>query len=172
MRPTRIHHLALRSCLTLLSLFCCIAPALAVEADDFDLHAPVPDEELNSLRGGFVTADGLDISIGLEKAIYIDGVLHSTQTVSMDTAGVQPEQLNAATLAFGSIIQSGLGNEIHASLLEAMAAHGGITIVQNTLDDQLIQQINQMDIVVSNYRNFTTPEIGNMLEHMIIQTLR
>lgn len=43
----------------------------------------VSDETLDSQRGGFTAANGLSISIGIEKTVVIDGTLYSVTTLTV-----------------------------------------------------------------------------------------
>lgn len=146
--------------------------ATAQDSDPASLHPHLSDAELSDLRGGFITADGLDISIGFEKTMYLNGVLLSTQTFNIGAVSLGQNSAVEPGFTYNSIIQAGSGNEISAGILEAMAAHGGVTIIQNSMDNQVIQQINQLDVIAANFRNYSAPEINRMLEHMIIQSLR
>lgn len=114
--------------------------------------APLADEALAQVRGGFVTDTGLKISFGIERAVYINGDLVtttrlSTPDLSATTGGRSSDP--AGTLA---LVQNGAGNyflsEIGRSALPS--------VIQNTLDNQAIRtvtvinaSVNSMDLLRS-----------------------
>ena len=114
--------------------------------------APLGDEVLSQVRGGFVTDTGLKISFGIERAVYINGDLVtttrlSTPDLSATTGGRSSDP--AGTLA---LVQNGAGNyflsEIGRSALPS--------VIQNTLDNQAIRtvtvinaSVNSMDLLRS-----------------------
>ena len=121
-----------------LALCLCIAAGSA-GATDGALWTAVDDSKLDSMRGGFDFGNGLRVSFGIERAVYINGALVTSTTLNVgDLARVTPEQaalVNRQASAM-NLVQNGSGN--------AVALTGGElstpgTIVQNTLSNQNIQ---------------------------------
>jgi hypothetical protein len=113
------------------------APTLAASepADDW---TPVKDEQLEQMRGGFTTASGLQVSLGIERLVAINGELVARTRVDIsDLNHMSDEQLRQTRDALSSVklIQNGGANIYQAS----DSAHGGGVVIQNTLNDQSIQ---------------------------------
>ena len=95
----------------------------------------VDGRRLSRARGGFSTAGGLELSLGIERSVSVNGDLVSRSTVQIaDLRAMNPEQAQAVKTAFSSVtvIQNGVKNAIDPGSL----APG--TFVQNTLNDQMI----------------------------------
>jgi hypothetical protein len=113
------------------------APALAASGPGDD-WTPVKDEQLEQTRGGFTTANGLQVSLGIERLVAINGELVARTRVDIsDLNHMSDEQLRQTRDALSSVklIQNGGANIYQAS----DSAHGGGVVIQNTLNDQSIQ---------------------------------
>ncbi len=100
---------------------------------------PVSASALDTARGGFRTPSGLDISLGIERVVSINGALVSRTSIALpDVARLSVEQggQTGATLSAIKLIQNGGDNMVHAAL--AQQGPGG-TVIQNTLDGQHLQ---------------------------------
>lgn len=121
----------------LLALCLCLAAGRA--AADTPLWTAVEDSTLDTMRGGFDFGNGLSVSFGIERAVYINGALVTSTSINVgDLARVTPEQ--AAVLgrqaAAINLVQNGPGNA--AALTGSDLATPG-TVIQNTLNNQNIQ---------------------------------
>lgn len=106
------------------------APPVAAEAN----HDPAilaSDAELAASRGGFVLDNGTVINISIDKRVYQNGV----ETFS--SYFESPQEL--VSLRSGS---ADIGTEFVDSLLNS--------IIQNTMDNQLIETISKIDIELRN----------------------
>jgi hypothetical protein len=113
------------------------APALAASGPGDD-WTPVKDEQLEQMRGGFTTASGLQVSLGIERLVAINGELVARTRVDIsDLNHMSEEQLRQTRDSLSSVklIQNG-GDNIYQA---GDSAHGGGVVIQNTLNDQLIQ---------------------------------
>ena len=121
-----------------LALCLCIAAGSAAAADGA-LWTSVDDSTLDAMRGGFDFGNGLTVSFGIERAVYINGALVTSTTLNVgDLARVTPEQaalVNRQASAM-NLVQNGPGNAVALSSSE-LSTPG--TIVQNTLNNQNIQ---------------------------------
>jgi len=122
---------------SLLALCLCLAAGRA--SAETPLWTAVEDSTLDAMRGGFDFGNGLSVSFGIERAVYINGALVTTTSINVgDLARVTPEQ--AAVLgrqaAAINLIQNGPGNA--AALTGSDLATPG-TVIQNTLNNQNIQ---------------------------------
>lgn len=99
--------------------------------------APVDDSTLDANRGGFETPGGLNISLGIERVVSVNGeVLSRTNVAIPDVASMNAEQLLQARDALGTarLIQIGGSNFAPNDI----ALGTGATLVQNSLDHQAI----------------------------------
>ncbi len=94
-------------------------PACAGDAD----WVPVSAATLDSQRGGFVTAAGLQIALGVERVVSINGEQVSRTSVHSAQVG-----------ALARVIQRGENNVFGATLDVP-----GATVIQNSLNGQTIR---------------------------------
>ena len=102
----------------------------------------VGDRELARLRGGF-SRGGLEINFGIEHAVLINGVLRSHSILFASGR----RQVDAGNLR---LIQNGPGNTVSPALLQS--ASPAVTLIQNSLDYQVIQNLSLYNIEVRNLR--------------------
>jgi len=93
------------------------------------------------LRGGFIAEGGLKISLGIERSVFINNELVATtflnvpDLATLSARGATPTQLQGSP---ATLIQNGPGNSLGQSVLQSFGP-GMLTIIQNSLDNQLIQ---------------------------------
>ena len=98
-------------------------------------------QRLDSLRGGFITDGGLKISLGIERSVFINNELVATMFLNvpdlaaLSARGAAPAQLQGSPT---TVIQNGPGNILGQSVLQSFS-RGMLTVIQNSLDNQLIQ---------------------------------
>jgi hypothetical protein len=114
----------------------------------------VGDQTLESLRGGFSLGDGLMVSFGISRAVYINGALISETTLNVgrvaDITPAQADQLSQK-LATLSLVQNGPGNTFASGTttttstgatgptVTAIAGNTTGTAIQNSLNNQQIR---------------------------------
>lgn len=111
------------------------APALAAPPANW---SPVAAGTLDKMRGGFDTANGLAMSIGIERVVSVNGDVLSRNTLQIaDVASLSREQAVAAQDALGAarVIQIGANNFV----ADRAGLPSGATLVQNSLNDQSIR---------------------------------
>jgi hypothetical protein len=123
------------------ALFCSLAVAVAVaEADTSDRGhsagvrhqaAAVSDAELEAARGGFVLDGGMVVNFSIDRRVYQNGV----ETFASYFESSQ----DIALLQNGS---PGIGAQFSDGVLNA--------IIQNTMDNQLIETVSQINIELRN----------------------
>lgn len=95
----------------------------------------VDDHRLAKARGGFSTVSGLELSLGIERTVSLNGDLVSRSTIQIaDLRSMNLEQAQAIKNAFSSVslVQNGVKNAFDPGSVAAG------TFVQNTLNDQMI----------------------------------
>ncbi len=139
---------ACRVLLTTLLAGACGAAA-ASDAGGPESWTAVDADTLDEARGGFETPGGLNLSLGIERVVSINGEVMSRTSVALpDLATATAEQLAQARDALGSarLIQNGAGNFIATDL----GLGNGGTLVQNTLDDQTIKTYTTISSTVNS----------------------
>ncbi len=119
--------------------------------------APVPDNELAKQRGGFIAPGGLVIDFSLTSQTIINGdVLRDLKLSSDQLQTVQNLR---------QVIQIGDNNKFEdPSNLNNPSL---TTIIQNSLDGTVIQNVNVIDIMVQNYTEYRNNiPLGNMLTQL------
>ncbi len=119
-------------------------PALASDS----AWVPVGADQLEQTRGGFTTPGGLELSLGIDRLVTINGdvVAHTSvqiadiRAISADEAMKAHEALSATTL-----VQNGTGN-----VFSGDSSAG--TFIQNSLNDQVIRS----QTVISSTVNSTS----------------
>jgi len=125
---------------------------------------PVGDEELDDMRGGFVTSNGMIIDFAFSANTLIDGQL--INQIVLNTADVAA---NAGTLQ--RIIQVGEGNQAFNGTSAINNLPNVLTIVQNNLDNLTIQQLNVLDLTVQNMSNFISQSVRPEIDFQNTMTL-
>ena len=104
----------------------------------FSSENAVVSEQLDDYRGGFVTNNGLEVSLGIERIVTINGNVAEHSDLELGDLGrltSGQSTLTADTAAQVRLIQNGGGQ---FAVQMGNNALGG-TIIQNSLNDQLIR---------------------------------
>jgi len=143
-----------------LSLLLLPFPGVALAAADADAGADpmslfsaanaVDSERLEEARGGFLTADGLTVTLGIERMVSINGDVVERSQIQLGDIGklaggnglVSSEALGELRLIQNGVA-SALRGDAHTSLL-------GGTIIQNSLNDQLINNQTTINATVNS----------------------
>ena len=112
-----------------------VCPPVLAQAQAQDNWLAVPAEVLDQQRGGFTTTEGLQVALGVERIVSINGVAVSQVSLQAINAGAGP----------GRLIQQG-GNNFFAPVLDLP----GATFVQNTLNGQTIRVDTQISASVNS----------------------
>ncbi|WP_315129126.1 hypothetical protein [Comamonas antarctica] len=140
-----------------------LAHAQADSAPQEQLWLAVADTTLSEMRGGFALGDGLMVTLGITRALYINGALVTETRLHLNPAeqlnslqaaqlGQQLQSLNLVQNGPGNVFQSGSTQTVQtaaqaagaAALVSSVTGLGPGTIVQNSLDGQNI--LNQTTI--------------------------
>jgi hypothetical protein len=136
----------------------------------------VGESTLDRVRGGFTTDTGLQITFGIERAVYINGGLVTTTSLNVSdlgkiAAGSTPVAgVGSATAGSNvSLVQNGAGNVF--SIGSANAANVG-TFIQNTLNDQKIQSITTINATVNSLQVLKSINFQSSLQGALLDSLR
>lgn len=124
--------------LMLFQTMICIAGPISAWADPFaDFQAAVvTDMELDSMRGGFLSTDGLEISFGVEQAVLIDGILQVATTFNASSI---TKMLPQQAADFSSVT---MNSDVIRSQMN--------TIIQNSQDQKIIDSITVINASVTS----------------------
>ena len=128
----------------------------AGDVPDGAYWVPLPDERLTALRGGFALENGLKVSFGIERAVYINGALVTTTAFNVGALDVAASGMAASdksladsTKSIGSIvIQNG-----HANLVQGVGGTNlplAASVIQNTMNNQEIRTVTVINASVTN----------------------
>lgn len=124
-------------------------PTLAA-ADPFDDAAPVAETALAATRGGFETPGGLQVSLGVERLVSINGAVVASSNFSIsDVTNVSAAEARLASDALASVtlVQNGGGNVFQQD--GALPAAGAL-VIQNSVNDQLIRSQTTISATVNS----------------------
>ncbi len=156
-------------CLRLAAACLCAAAAQAVAAPEG--WVAVDAATLDSLRGGFTTAAGLTVSLGVERLLAINGEIVSQTRFQMADIGkldVAQAQQTGATLSAVKLIQNGSDNMMLTGFSsEALAG----MVIQNTLNDQLIDSRTIINASVNSDSLLKTINFNGNLSDAIARTV-
>lgn len=129
--------------------------------------AVLDDTVLDTVRGGFETSAGMRVAFGIERAVFVNGVLASVTTVNVADLG----QLSGRGVAEGAtvaVIQNGPNNTFvtHASNAGALA-----TVIQNSLDNQTIRAVTTINATVNSMEMLRTARMGQSLRDTMVHSL-
>ncbi len=114
----------------------------------------VSTERLDEMRGGFTTNEGLRVSFGIERAIYVNGELVASISVNIpDLSRITSEQARILSTVNNTVnlVQNGPGNTFQPGV-EGPLSVG--TVIQNTLSNQNISTMLRIDAIVNSLEGF------------------
>jgi hypothetical protein len=145
------------------------SPSAQAAAPGLLASARVEDGRLDKLRGGFVGPGGLNLTFGIERVVYVNGVLQSTTALRVEDLG-RLHGGSAGTVAVlppGStvaVIQNGGGNAVAANALPASTLG---TEVQNSLNNQNLQTVTTINATVNSLQSLQ----GLRMQHSMQEAL-
>ena len=135
------------------------------------LGVAVSNSRLDAMRGGFDAGSGLQISFGIDRAVYVNGNLVTSTSVYIPNVGqmtaAQAGALAAVTNTV-NVIQNGPGNTFNpSSITQGTAA----TVIQNSLSNQNIQALTTLNASVNTLNAFKTMNLQSTLQSALISSL-
>jgi hypothetical protein len=135
-----------------------------------DRRVAVAETALDRVRGGFL-GEGLNISFGIERAVYINGSLVVSTVMNLTQLGQVAAGRGATTLDAGTIalVQNGMGNSVATGSISPSTIG---TVIQNTLDGQKIQNVTIVNATANSLGVFRNLNLGSSLRGAVIDSLR
>lgn len=134
------------ACISLVTVLS-VAQAANAEADTrprFSSLSAVADAELDCLRGGFRTPQGLEIRFGIRRLTRVNGPLHNDRSFDLMETIYTADGLERS---YKNTTYADTFNSMTSPLLKE--ASNQFLLIQNSLDSQLIQSISIVDIYVA-----------------------
>lgn len=131
-------------------------------AAEFAGVAPVSDTQLAHMRGGFSVSRGanrLHLSLGIERLSFVNGELASVT------------QLGAPKGTGLRLLQNGPGNRFDTSALKSLSSGTLGTAIQNSLDDQTIQNLNVFNVTVTSRRLAQSLAVGDAVRDSLTRVM-
>jgi hypothetical protein len=128
---------------------------------------------LDGVRGGFDDGNGLRITFGIERAVYINGNLVATTNFNVADLGkvtggqaapVGVDKSNVGLL----LIQNGPGNVVQPGIAQTTAG----TVIQNTLNNQNINSVTLVNASVNSLQMFKGIDLQSMLRNVVTGTVQ
>lgn len=141
-------------------------PATDGQPNPFDPVHAVDSATLDAARGGFITPDGLVVSLGLERLVTINGnVVERTEMQLGDIGKLASGQGGIPSEALGQLrlIQNG---DVRSVTPDAATLLGG-TVIQNTLNDQLINNRTSINATVNTAGMLRALNFGTSLNNAL-----
>jgi hypothetical protein len=126
------------------------------------------EQRLDRVRGGFTAPSGLQVSFGIERAVYINGALVATTTMNVASPG-HAEGAQMPSAGQFAYIQNGAGNTVVPGAVSADALP---TVIQNTLDGQKIQNLTVINATVNSLQVLKGLQLQSAVTSAIIDSLR
>lgn len=135
-----------------------------------DRKTVVAEAALDGVRGGYAT-DGLNISFGISRAVYVNGELMTTTSLNVSDLGkiTQGRTVTAGEAASLGMIQSGAGNVVSPTVISSTSAGA---VVQNTLDGQRIQNLTVINASANSLGLLKGYNLESSLRGAVIDSLR
>ncbi|MBC7505834.1 MAG: hypothetical protein H7267_08955 [Sandarakinorhabdus sp.] len=125
---------------------------------------------MSALRGGFTSANGLQVSLGVERLVAINGeVVSRTSFQLADIGRLDPDQARETSAALSAVklIQNGSDN-IYSAVF-ANDTLGG-TVIQNSLNGQRIESSTIINSTVNSIGLLKTMNFSANVSDAIART--
>lgn len=126
----------------------------SIAGDDGFLGRPaLHAAQLEEIRGGYLGEDGVRMSLGIERSVLINDALVDSASLHIpDLSALRAGSADAVQVngALSSLIRNGSGNFAEHGALQT--GPGMLTIIQNSLNNQVIQGRTIISIDISGLR--------------------
>lgn len=145
-----------------------VASQAVFAADGIKYWPAVSNQRLEQMRGGFDLGSGIVASLGIDRAVYINGNLVTSTSINIPDIGhIDSAQATAlaAVMNSANIVQNGPGNSVDPSTLSQAR---GATIIQNTLNNQQIQALTTLNVSTNSLNLFRAMGLQDSLQSALI----
>lgn len=144
--------------------------AATTDGDAFRELQVISDSELGAMRGGIDTSTGAMISFGIERAVFVDGILQAVTTLNLP-------QLNSMfnhplsdqmKMNLSTFVRNGIGNVSSLNDLQSSIPN----VVQNSLDQKTIDTYTIINATVPSISSFRNMNISSMMTELLARGMR
>ena len=143
--------------------------------------AAVDTASLDEVRGGFeLEGSSLKFTIGIERAVYINGNLVATNVLTLkdlqssaggtSVAGAVAAASPAAAPSGALVVQNGPAGSNYVA--PQVAQNPTATVIQNSLDGQKIQAVTTVNASVNSLQTVRAMSVANAIQYGIVSSLR
>jgi hypothetical protein len=131
---------------------------------------------LDEVRGGFqLEGSSLTFSIGIERAVYINGNLVATNVLNLkelqsSAGGTSVAAASPAAPAGALVVQNGPAGSNYVA--PQVAQNPTATVIQNSLDGQKIQAVTTINASVDSLQTVRAMSVANAIQYGIVSSLR
>jgi hypothetical protein len=131
---------------------------------------------LDEVRGGFqLEGSSLTFSIGIERAVYINGNLVATNVLNLkelqsSAGGTSVAAASPAAPAGSLVVQNGPAGSNYVA--PQVAQNPTATVIQNSLDGQKIQAVTTINASVNSLQTVRAMSVANAIQYGIVSSLR
>lgn len=128
--------------------------------------AAVSERLLDRIRGGFALPDaGTALTVDVRQSVYVNDAMAGTSTLRLTQNGsrISVEQSSPV------LVQLGAGNGFTPG---ALAAGAATAIVQNSLDNQNIRTVTQVDVSATMLRAYRDLALQSTLNGALVRAVR
>lgn len=135
--------------------------------------APVSWATLSRLRGGFSIGDastGFELSFAIKRVSYINGELVAQNALALPSGAAVQGSDPSTSMPSVQLIQNGPGNTF--SLAGAGLPPGALTVIQNTLDNQVLKNATIIDATVTTRRFVESMAVTGAVDQALARAMR
>lgn len=132
-------------------------------ADLFDGMSPVSTQALDHVRGGFSMEFDLGqlmLALDVNQVSMINGVVVPAQQAGVGSSG-----------GISALVQQGSNNSVNALVLNNIPAGSLSTIIQNSLNNQMISSISTLDITITSRALAQTMALQSLTQNTLLRFL-
>jgi len=150
----------------------------AVESDEFFSQITATDLELSTMRGGLLINDGLLVSFGIDRAIYVNGVLDIANSFTISRFDgsnlLQQSPSSLSDVNAANVVQIGPSgsNNFLPSKISGDILQGGFTVIQNSLNNQFVKNTTSINASVINVDLYRSMNLTTLLSQQMIHSAR
>ena len=141
-------------------------PETGAQPNPFQTANAVDSATLDAARGGFITPGGLVVTLGLERLVSINGnVVERTEMQLGDIGKLASGEASLSSEALGQLrlIQNGESSLVTPNTPNLL----GGTLIQNTLNDQLIKNQTSINATVNTAGMLRALNFGTSLNNAL-----
>jgi len=128
------------------------------------------EQQLDAVRGGFIDASGLQVSFGIERAVYLNGELVTTTRLNVaDLAAISGGKAGATLTGGAALLQNGPGNLIDSGTVSPSSL---ATVIQNSLNGQHIRSVTTVNATVNSLGIVKSIDLQHSVRGALTDALR